>query len=115
MVDKTIGEQAVMRIFVNEGDKFHHVLVYEALVELFRKEGFAGASVLRGIAGFGPHNGHRTDRLQRLSSDVPVVVELVDDRQRLDAVMPKVEEIIDGGMITIEKVSVWRYPRRRDA
>lgn len=115
MVAPDTDEQVLVRIFIGEGDKFQHSPLYEALVELFRKEGFAGATVLKGIAGFGPHSMYHTDRLLRLSSDVPVVVEVIDERQRFEAILPKVAEIIDGGMITMEKVSVWRYPRRRQA
>ena len=113
--DNMIGEQVLLRIFIGEGDKFQHVPLYEALVELFRKQGCAGATVLRGVAGFGAHGKYHSDRLLRLSSDLPIVVELVDSQERVDAVLPKVEELIDGGMITMEKVSVWRYARRRDA
>jgi PII-like signaling protein len=115
MVDEIAGEQVLLRIFIGEGDKFQHIPLYEALIELFRKEGLAGATVLRGIAGFGPHSRHHSDRLLRLSSDLPVVVEMVDDRQRIEAVLPRVREMIDGGMITMEKVFVWRYARKHEA
>jgi uncharacterized protein len=84
-------------------------------VELFRKEGFAGATVLRGVAGFGAHSMYHTDRLLRLSSDLPIVVEVVDNAERFQAVLPRVEEMMDGGMITMEKVSVWRYARKQKA
>jgi uncharacterized protein len=110
-----IGEQLLLRIFLGESDKFGHVPLYEALVELFRKEGFAGATVLRGIAGFGAHSMYHTDRLLRLSSDLPIVLEVVDSRERFDSVLPRVEEMMDGGMITMEKVTVWRYARKRQA
>ena len=110
-----LGEQVLLRIFIGESDKFGHIPLYEALVELFRKEGFAGATVLRGVAGFGAHSMYHTDRLLRLSSDLPMVIEVVDNKERFDAVMPRVEEMMDGGMITMEKVSVWRYARKREA
>jgi uncharacterized protein len=112
---ETIGEQVLMRIFIGESDRHVHVPLYEALVELFRTEGFAGATVLRGIAGFGAHHKYHTDRLLRLSSDLPMVVEVVDERERFEAVLPKVEAMMNGGMITMEKVSVWRYARKQDA
>lgn len=114
-VKEMIGEQALMRIFIGESDKYRHIPLYEALVELFRKEGFAGATVLRGIAGFGAHSMYHTDRLLRLSSDLPIVLEVVDSRERFDAVLPMVEEMMDGGMITMERVSVWRYARKHKA
>lgn len=113
--DTIIGEQTLLRIFIGESDRFGHIPLYEALVELFRAEGFAGATVLRGVAGFGAHSMYHTDRLLRLSSDLPIVIEVVDDRERFDAVMPRVEELMDGGMITMEKVSVWRFVRKREA
>jgi uncharacterized protein len=109
---ESIGEQVLLRIFIGESDRHLHVPLYEALVELFRTEGFAGATVLRGIAGFGAHHMYHTDRLLRLSSDLPMVVEVVDDRERFEAVLPKVEALMSGGMITMEKVSVWRYSRK---
>ena len=113
--DDMIGDQVLLRIFVGESDRFEHIPLYEALVELFRKEGFAGATVLRGVAGFGAHSMYHTDRLLRLSTDLPMVLEVVDSRDRFDAVLPRVEEMMDGGMITMEKVSVWRYARKREA
>jgi uncharacterized protein len=113
--DNMVGEQILLRIFIGEGDKFQHLPLYEALVELFRKEGCAGVTVVRGIAGFGAHSMFHTDRLLRLSTDLPIIVEVVDSQERLDTVLPKVEELMDGGMITMEKVSVWRYARKREA
>ena len=116
MVQKeTIGEQVLLRIFIGESDRHVHVPLYEALVELFRTEGFAGATVLRGVAGFGAHHMYHTDRLLRLSSDLPMIVEVVDDKERFEAVLPKVEAMMNGGLITMEKVSVWRYGRKLEA
>jgi PII-like signaling protein len=103
------GEQVLMRIFIGESDKHGHIPLYEALVELFRKEGFAGATVLRGVAGFGAHSVYHTDKLLRLSMDLPIVVEVVDRQERIDGVMPKIDEMMSGGMITLEKVTVIRY------
>ena len=113
--DDMLGEQVLLRIFIGESDKFGHVPLFEALVELFRREGLAGATVLRGVAGFGAHSMYHTDRLLRLSSDLPMVIEVVDNRERIETVLPTVEEMMDGGMITLEKVSVWRYARKREA
>ncbi len=103
------GEQVLMRIFIGESDKHGHIPLYEALVELFRKEGFAGATVLRGIAGFGAHSVYHTDKLLRLSADLPVVVEVVDSQANFDAVMEKIDGMMTGGMITLEKTTVIRY------
>jgi uncharacterized protein len=111
----SIGKQVLLRIFIGESDRFQHIPLYEALVELFRKEGCAGSTVLRGIAGYGAHSTYHTDRLLRLSTDLPIVIEVVDNRERIDAVLPRVEEMMNGGMITMEEVSVWRYARKREA
>lgn len=109
---KLSGEQVLMRIFIGESDKHGHIPLYEALVELFRKEGFAGATVLRGIAGFGAHSVYHTDKLLRLSADLPVVVEVVDSQVKIDAVMDKIDAMMTGGMITLEKTTVIRYSTR---
>ncbi len=110
-----LGEQVLLRIFIGERDKYKHIPLYEALVELFRKEGFAGATVLRGIAGFGAHSMYHTDRLLRLSTDLPIVLEVVDQRERVEAVLPTVEGMMDGGLITMEKVLVLRYAKKRSS
>ena len=106
---KLSGEQVLMRIFIGEGDRHGHVPLYEALVQMLRKEGFAGATVLRGVAGFGAHSVYHTDKLLRLSQDLPVIVEVVDSQERIDAVMPLIDAMMDGGMITLEKATVIRY------
>jgi uncharacterized protein len=106
---KLIGEQVLMRIFLGESDKFGHRPLYEALIELFRQEGFAGATVLRGVAGFGAHSVYHTDKLLRLSPDLPIVVEVVETREKIDAIMPRIDEMMRGGMITLEKATVIRY------
>jgi uncharacterized protein len=106
---KLSGELVLMRIFIGESDKHGHVPLYEALVELFRKEGFAGATVLRGVAGFGAHSVYHTDKLLRLSADLPIIVETVETQEKIDALMPLVNDMMNGGMITLEKVMVSRY------
>jgi PII-like signaling protein len=106
---KLIGEQTLMRIFIGEGDRYGHRPLYEALVELLRSEGFAGATVLRGVCGFGVHRVYHTQKLLDLSADLPLVVEVVDCREKIDAIMPRIDAMMGGGMITLEKVSVIRY------
>lgn len=106
---KLIGEQLLMRIFLGENDKLGHRPLYEALVELFRQEGFAGATVLRGVAGFGAHSVYHTDKLLRLSLDLPIVVEVVESKGKIDSIMPRIDEMMRGGMITLEKATVIRY------
>ncbi len=109
---KMSGEKVLMRIFTGESKKFGHVPLYEALVELFRKEGLAGATVLRGVSGFGAHRVYHTHKLLELSSDLPMVIEVVDSQEKIDAVMPKVDEMIDSGLVTLEKVNVIIYTHR---
>jgi len=111
---KLTGRNVLMRIFIGEGDRFGHRLLHEALVELFKKEGFAGATVLRGISGFGAHSVYHTDMLLRLSKDLPVIVEVVDTKENIDRVMPRIDEMMCGGLITLEKVTVIRYSHKHE-
>lgn len=106
------GEKVLMRIFIGESDTSGHRPLYEALVELFRSEGFAGATVLRGIAGFGAHSVYHTDKLLRLSSDLPVIIEVVESQEKIDAIMPRIDAMMSGGMITLEKATVIRYSHK---
>lgn len=106
---KFIGEKVLMRIFIGESDRFGHRPLYEALVELLRKEGFAGATVIRGVAGFGAHSVYHTDKILRLSIDLPIIIEVVDSEEKLESIMPKIDEMMSGGMITLEKTTVMRY------
>lgn len=106
------GEKVLMRIFLGESDRVGHRPLFEALVELFRTEGFAGATVLRGIAGFGAHSVFHTDRILRLSADLPMIVEVVESQDKIDAIMPRIDAMMNGGMITLEKVAVMRYTHK---
>ena len=103
------GESMLMRIFIGENDKHAGKPMHKALLEMFRKEGFAGATVLRGIAGFGAKSViHSTDIL-RLSSDLPLIIEVVESQSKIDAVLPLLDEILDEGLVTLEKAHVLRY------
>lgn len=106
---KLEGEQTLMRIFIGESDRHHHQPLYEALLDLFRGEGFAGATVLKGAAGFGATSVVHSDKLLRFSSDLPVVVEVVDSREKIDAVLPQLDTMLKGGLVTLEKAHVIRY------
>ncbi len=106
---KLIGEQLLMRIFIGEGDRYGHKPLYEALVELLRSEGFAGATVLRGVCGYGANRVYHTQKLLDLSADLPLVVEVVDTQENIDAIMPRIDAMMGGGMITLEKTTVIRY------
>ncbi|MDD2271889.1 MAG: DUF190 domain-containing protein [Desulfuromonadaceae bacterium] len=106
---KLVGEQVLMRIFIGEGDRHGHKPLYQALVELLRSEGFAGATVLRGVSGFGANRVYHTQKLLDLSADLPLVVEAVDSQEKINAVMPRIDAMMGGGMITLEKATVIRY------
>ena len=111
---KLVGERVLMRIFIGEGDRFQNRPLHDALVELFKQEGFAGATVLRGVAGFGAHSTYHTDRILRLSRDMPIIVEVVETREMLESVMPRIDEMMCGGMITMEKATVIRYAHKHE-
>ena len=111
---KLVGEQVLMRIFIGEGDRHGHKPLYEALVELLRSEGFAGATVLRGVCGFGANRVYHTQKLLDLSADLPLVVEAVDSQEKINAVMPSIDAMMGGGMITLEKATVIRYSPAAD-
>lgn len=110
---KLVGEQVLMRIFIGENDRYEGRPLYDALVEMFRKEGFAGATVLRGISGFGAHSVYHTQKLLALSSDLPLIVEVVDSQSKIDAIMPRIDQMMDGGLITLENATVIRYNGKR--
>ncbi len=104
------GEQLLVRIFIGDSDKWHHQPLHAALLERLRREGFAGATVLRGIAGFGAASVIHTASLVDLSGDLPVLIEVVDDQPHIDKLIPILDEMIGGGaLVTIEKVRVLRY------
>jgi PII-like signaling protein len=110
---KLEGEQILMRIFIGESDQWQHRPLYMALIELFRRNGLAGATVLKGVAGFGAHSLVHTASLLRLSADLPLVVEVVDSQAHLDKVLPEIDAMMGGGLVTMEKVRVIRYEATR--
>lgn len=109
VMTKLIGEQVLMRIFIGESDRHGHRPLYEVLVELLRSEGFAGATVLRGVCGFGANRVYHTQKLLDLSADLPLVVEVIDTQEKINAIMPRIDAMMGGGMITLEKATVIRY------
>jgi PII-like signaling protein len=105
-----IPRDAVMlRIFFGEDDKFEHLPLYEAIVLKARELHLAGATVLRGAVGFG-HSSHiHTAKILRLSQDLPIVVEIVDSHEKIDAFLPVLDKMMSSGLITLEKVQVLQY------
>jgi PII-like signaling protein len=106
---KSESEGLLLRIFVGESDTWRGKPLYEAIVERVRAEGIAGATVLRGIEGFGAHSRLHTSRILRLSADLPVVIEIVDAPERIDEILPRLDEMIAEGLITLERVRVIAY------
>jgi len=105
------GEQVLMRIFLGESDLWERKSLYMSLLQLFRAKGLAGATVLKGVAGFGATSVIHTPHLLQISSDLPVVVEVVDTEEHIHSVLPEVERRMSGGLITMEKVRVVYYDR----
>ena len=103
------GERTLMRIHIGESDKWHGKPLHEAIVQLLRKEGFSGVTVLRGVGGYGGSSVYHTDKLLRLSQDLPIVVEVIEDQERIDHILPRLDEMVEGGLITLEKVRVILY------
>ncbi|MDD4924561.1 MAG: DUF190 domain-containing protein [Dehalococcoidales bacterium] len=106
---KLEGEQLMVRIFIGESDKVDGKPLYQALVEKLRQEQISGATVLRGILGYGARSIIHTANILQLSHDLPVIVEVVDTQENIDRVLPHIESIIGDGMITMEKVRVLHY------
>jgi PII-like signaling protein len=103
-----------MRIFIGESDRcptgeHRGKPLYEALLLLLRARGFAGATITRAIAGFGASARIHTDRVLRLSLDLPIIVEVVETEERIQEVLPELDTLIGGGLITLEKVRVILY------
>ena len=108
------GERTLMRIFLGESDRcnsgpYKGQPLYEAILLTLRQEGCAGATVVRGIAGFGPSAKLHTSKVLRLSSDLPVIVEVVEDEENLQRILRKVDEMMGGGLITMELAQVILY------
>ena len=106
---KIEGEGKLLRVFVGESDRWHSKPLYQAIVERVRKEGLAGATVLRGIEGFGADSRLHTARILRLSEDLPVVIEIVDSAEQIERILPVLDEMVGEGMVTVERVEVIAY------
>jgi uncharacterized protein len=99
----------LLRIYLGESDKHQGKPLYEWLVLEARERGLAGATVLRGIQGFGAHSRMHTAKILRLSEDLPIVVEIVDTREKIEAFMPVVDRVISEGLATLERVEIRFY------
>jgi PII-like signaling protein len=111
------GEAKLLRIFFGEDDKVGHKALYEIIVQEARSAGLAGATVWKGVLGFGATSRVRTTSILDLSTDLPLVLEIVDQEEKIDAFLPRVQELFEkadsGGLVTIEKVQILRYLHRK--
>ena len=103
------GEGMLLRIFIGESDTWHGRPLYQAIVHRLREEGLAGATVTRGIEGYGATSHLHTARILRLSEDLPLVVEAVDTAENIERVLPVLDTMISGGLVTLERVDVLTY------
>ena len=103
------GDQVLVRVLIGESVVWHHEPLHLALLQRLRREGFAGATVLRGIAGFGAHSVLHTTHILRLSADLPIVVEIVDAPEKIAAFLPIVDAAIREGLATLERVQIRFY------
>ena len=102
-------EGHLLRIFVGENDKYEGIPTYEWLVRAARKQDLAGATVLRGLEGFGAHSRVHTAKILRLANDLPIIIEIVDTIERIEAFMPSVDEAVQEGLATLERVQIRLY------
>jgi len=106
---KISEEGYLLRIFLGESDKWHGKPLYEAIVLKARSMQMAGATVLRGPMGFGAKSHMHTAKVLRLSEDLPILIEIVDDKEHIDQFLPYVDEMVEDGLVTLEKVQVIKY------
>jgi PII-like signaling protein len=114
MAHRFRGERTLMRIFIGESDRvesgpYKGKPLYEGLLLTLRERGFAGATVHRGIAGFGASARLHTDRVLRLSADLPIIIEVVETEEKIDEIRPELNRLIGGGLVTLERVRVILY------
>ena len=102
-------EGMLLRIFIGENDKIQGKPLYEQIVFKARELNLAGATVIRGVMGFGAHSRLHTAKLLRLSEDLPIVIEIVDTEEKIKRILPYLDEVVEEGLITLEKVKVIKY------
>ena len=104
----------LLRIFIGESDKYEGLPLFEWIVRKARDEGLAGATVIRGLEGFGAHSKLHTSKLLRLSEDLPIIIEIVDTLEKIDDFIPLIDKSIEEGLATVEKVDIrfYRYGKK---
>jgi hypothetical protein len=106
-------EGYLLRVFIGESDSYGHKPLYEVIVLKAREAGLAGATVLRGVMGFGKNSILHTAKILRLSEDLPMIVEIVDSLEKVEGFLPALDEMIRDGLVTLEKVKVIHYKSSR--
>ena len=106
---KIEGDAKRVTIFIGESDRWHHQPLHTAIVQMLRKEGAAGATVVKGIEGFGKNSRIHTASVLRLSEDLPVTLTFVDTPERVEQLMPAIDEMVGGGLVVVEDVHVRKY------
>lgn len=109
MTHRFKGERTLMRIFIGESDRYQGRPLYEALLHRFRERGLAGATVLRGVAGFGASSTVHIDKVLRMSLDLPVIIEVVETEEAIQTILPDLDAMIGGGLVTLERARVIMY------
>lgn len=114
---KLEGDSKLLRIFLGESDKINNQLLYEKIIFMAREQGLAGGTVIKGVMSFGASTHVHRSRLIELSEDLPIVVEIVDSEEKIDAFLPMLNQLFEecgkGGLITIEKVEVIYYRSKK--
>jgi PII-like signaling protein len=108
-------DAVLLRIFIGESDRWQHKPLYEAIVLQARAMHLAGATVLRGPMGFGKASRLHTSKIVRLSQDLPLVIEIVDSEEKVNAFLPVLDGMVGGGLVTLEKVKVVHYRSGEDS
>jgi PII-like signaling protein len=111
---KIEGQGLLVRIYIGESDHWHGRPLYQAIVALLRERGLAGTTVLRGIEGFGANAHLHTSRILALSQDLPILIEVVDQEDRIRAILPELDTMVGDGLITLERVEVVAYRANAD-
>ncbi len=107
-------EAELLRIFIGESDRYNGKPLYEAIVEEARRQCLGGATVFRGLLGYGAHSRMHTAKLLRLSEDLPIVIEIVDSTEKIEAFLPDLDNMMEEGLVTVERAKVLVYRHKKD-
>lgn len=106
MMNYKLEKKKLLRVFITESDKFDGKPLYYAIIDLCRKKGLSGATVIRGVAGYGLHKVVHTDRILRLSGDLPLIVEVIGNEEKMELLIPSLGEMVPEGLVALEDIHV---------